>query len=44
LYFRKVIQEIFSALDEMKAKPLIFSDTKTESKAEIEEGQEVAIP
>jgi hypothetical protein len=39
---RKVIQEIFSELDEMKAKPPIFPDTKTESKAEKEEGQGLA--
>jgi hypothetical protein len=44
LYFRKVTQEIFSELDEMKAKPTIFPDTKTESKAEMEEGQGLAIP
>jgi hypothetical protein len=44
LYFRKVIQEIFSELDKTKAKPPIFSDTKTESKAEMEEGTEVATP
>jgi hypothetical protein len=44
LYFRKVIQEIFSELDESKAKPPIFPDTKIESKAETEEGTEVATP
>jgi hypothetical protein len=44
LYFRKVTQEIFSELDETKAKPLIFPDTKTESKAETEEGQGLATP
>jgi hypothetical protein len=44
LYFKKVIQEIFSELDKMKAKPPIFPDTKTESKAETEEGQEAATP
>jgi hypothetical protein len=44
LYFRKVIQEIFSELDETKAKPPIFPDTKTESKIEMEEGTEVATP
>jgi hypothetical protein len=44
LYFRKVVQKIFSELDETKAKPPIFPDTKTESKAETEEGTEVATP
>jgi hypothetical protein len=44
LYFRKVIQEIFSELDEIKAKPPIFPDTKTEFEAEMEEGTEVATP
>ena len=43
-YFRKFVQEIFSELDETKAKPPIFPDTKTESKAEMEEGVEVATP
>jgi hypothetical protein len=38
LYFRKFIQEIFSELDEMKAKLPIFPDTKTESRADTEEG------
>ena len=44
LYFRKVVQEIFSEWDETKAKVAIFSDPKTESKAETEEGAEVATP
>jgi hypothetical protein len=44
LYFRKVIQEIFSELDETKVKPPIFPDTKTEPKAETEEGQGLATP
>jgi hypothetical protein len=44
LYFRKVTQEIFSELDEMKAKPPIFLDTKMESKAEMGEGQVLATP
>jgi hypothetical protein len=44
LYFRKVVQEIFSELDETKAKPPIFPDTKTESKAETEEGTKAATP
>jgi hypothetical protein len=42
LFFRIVTQEIFSELYEMKAKPPIFSDTKTESEAEMEEGQGLA--
>jgi hypothetical protein len=44
LYFKKVIQEIFSELDEMKANPPIFPDTKMESKAKTEEGQGLATP
>jgi hypothetical protein len=44
LYFIKVNQEIFSESDETKAKPPIFPDTKTESKAETEEGQGLATP
>jgi hypothetical protein len=44
LYFRKVIQEIFLELDETKAKPPIFLDTKVVSKAETEEGQEAGTP
>jgi hypothetical protein len=44
LYFRKVTQEIFSELDETKAKSPIFPDTKTESKAETKEGQGMATP
>jgi hypothetical protein len=44
LYVKKVTQEIFSKLNEMKAKPPIFPDTKTKSKAETEEGQELATP
>jgi hypothetical protein len=44
LYFRKVIHEIFSELDETKAEVPIFSDTKTESKGETREGTEVATP
>jgi hypothetical protein len=43
-YFRKVVQEIFSELDKTKAKPPIFPDTKTESKAEMDEGTEAATP
>jgi hypothetical protein len=42
--FQKVTQEIFSELDKTKAKPPIFPDTKTESKAETEEGQRLATP
>jgi hypothetical protein len=44
LYFRKVIQKIFSELDETKAKHPIFPDMKIESKAEMEEGQGLATP
>jgi hypothetical protein len=44
LYFRKVVQEIFSELDETKAKPPIFPNTKMESKAETEEGTKAATP
>jgi hypothetical protein len=44
LYFRKVAQEIFSELDETKAKLPIFPDPKTESKVEMEEGQGLATP
>jgi hypothetical protein len=44
LYFRKVIQEIFSELDETKVNPPIFPDTKIESKEETKEGTEVATP
>jgi hypothetical protein len=44
LYFRKVTQEIFLELDETKAKLPIFSNTKMESKAETERGQEAATP
>jgi hypothetical protein len=44
LCFRKVTQEIFSELDKTKAKPPIFPDLKTDSKAETEEGQEAATP
>jgi hypothetical protein len=44
LYFRKVTQEIFSELDETKAKLPIFPDIKTKSKVEMEEGQGLATP
>jgi hypothetical protein len=44
LYFRKVTREIFSELDETKAEPPIFPDTKTESRAETEEDQEEGTP
>ena len=44
LCFRKVTQEIFSELDNSKAEVPIFPDTSTESKAETEEGAEVATP
>jgi hypothetical protein len=42
--FRKVTQEIFSKLDETKPEVPIFSRYETESKAEMEEGQEAATP
>ena len=42
--FRKVVLEIFSKLDETKAQGPIFPDMSTESKAETEEGTEVATP
>ena len=42
--FRKVTQEIFSELDNSKAKVPIFPDTSTESKAEPEGGAGVATP
>jgi hypothetical protein len=44
LYFRKVVEEIFSELDETKPEVPIFPDMKTESKAETEEGTEPATP
>jgi hypothetical protein len=44
LYFKKVVQEIYLELDETKAKPPIFPDTKMESKEETEEGTGVATP
>jgi hypothetical protein len=40
--FQKNYTEIFSELDETKARPPIFPNTKTESKAEMEEDTEVA--
>jgi hypothetical protein len=43
LYFRKVVQEIFSELDETKPEVPSFPDTK-EFKAETEEGTEAATP
>jgi hypothetical protein len=42
LYFKKVVQEIFSESDETKAKPPIFPNMKTESKAETKEGKGLA--
>ena len=41
---RKAVRAIFSEFDETKAKPPIFSDPKTESKAETEKCWEVATP
>jgi hypothetical protein len=42
LCFRKVTPEIFSELDETKAEPPIFPDTKMESRAEREEARRQA--
>jgi hypothetical protein len=42
--FRKATKEIFSKLDETKAKPPIFSEHESESKAETEGGQALATP
>src|SRR3954462_8473191 len=42
LYFRKVVQEIFSEVDETKAEVPIFPDTKTESRAGTEKSHEAA--
>jgi hypothetical protein len=44
LYFRKVVQEIFSKLDETKGKPPIIPNMKMESKADTEEGHGLATP
>jgi hypothetical protein len=44
LCFRKATQEIFSELDETKAKPPIFPEHESESKAETEGGQDLATP
>src|SRR3954454_3790769 len=44
LYFRKVVQEIFSELDETKAKPPTFPDTKKKSRAETKRSHEAASP
>ena len=44
LYFRKVVQEIFSELNETKAKVPIFPGAKTESREETEGGHRVATP
>jgi hypothetical protein len=44
LCFRKVTQEIFSELDEMKPEVPIFPRQEAESKEESEGGQEVATP
>jgi hypothetical protein len=43
-YSRFLPKEIFSELDETKARPPIFPDMKMESKVETEEGTEVATP
>ena len=42
--FRKVIQKIFSELDETKAKTPYFSDTYTKSKGETKRGSSAATP
>ena len=42
--FRKVVQEIFSERDRMKAKVPIFPDMKTESRADTEKSHEAASP
>jgi hypothetical protein len=43
-YSRFLLKEIFSKLDETKAKPPIFPDTKTVSKGETEKSREAATP
>jgi hypothetical protein len=43
LYFTKVVHKIFSELDETKPKFLFF-ETKTESRGQTNEGQEMARP
>ena len=42
--FRKVIQEIFSELDETKAKVPIFPDTSKKSEGESKKGNRAATP
>jgi hypothetical protein len=42
--FRKATQEIFLELDETKAKPPIFPEHESKSKAETEGGQDLATP
>jgi hypothetical protein len=44
LYFREVVQGIFSELDETKAKVPIFPGAKTESREEMKEGHRMARP
>jgi hypothetical protein len=44
LYFKKFVQEIFSKLDEIKAKILYFTVTKTESRGKTKKCQEAATP
>jgi hypothetical protein len=44
LCFRKVTQEIFLELDEMKSQSSYLPDTKTKSKGETESSQEAAAP
>jgi hypothetical protein len=44
LCFRKVTNEIFLELDETKAETPIFLEHESESKAEMEGGQDLATP
>jgi hypothetical protein len=44
LCFRKATQEIFLELDKTKAKPPIFPEQESESKAETEGAQNLATP
>jgi hypothetical protein len=44
LCFKKATQEIFLELDETKAEPPIFPEHESESKAEMEGGQDLATP
>ena len=44
LYFMKVVQEIFSELDETKTEVPIFTVTKPETRRESKKSREVATP